>query len=77
MSGGGGEEAAAGVHCFLWVFLTLLIGALIREIGKRIGIPYTPTILVIGLVWGLVAEWVGEVGKAAIYVSEIYPVTVT
>jgi hypothetical protein len=71
------EDAAPGVHCFLWVFLTLVLGAIIRELGKRIGIPYTPTILVIGLVWGLVAEWIGEVGEAAIYVSEIYPVIST
>lgn len=70
------EHALAedGLHIVLWTFLTLLLGSLIREANKKFSIPYTPTLLFIGLIWGITADWTGEIGAAAIYISKIYPV---
>jgi hypothetical protein len=73
------EEALAqdGLRIVLWIFLTLLLGALIREANKKLSIPYTPTLLFIGLIWGITADWTGELGASAIYISKIYPVIST
>ena len=74
-----GEEELSqdGLRVVLWIFLTLLLGAVIREANKRFSIPYTPTMLFLGVIWGITANWTGELGASAIYISKIYPVIFT
>jgi hypothetical protein len=60
MSSGVVEESA------LFVFLCLLVGIVMKQVNKAYKIPYTPMLLIVGILWGVAAEHLGEVGMAAI-----------
>lgn len=60
---------------FYFVFMSLVLGAICREIKKLTGIPYTPMLIVIGIGWGLLEEWLGYTGRASEFISNIEPVS--
>ena len=59
---------------FLWVFITLILGALLRHLNKKFKVPYTPSLLFVGLLWGYFYAYLGIIGRAASYMSAINPV---
>lgn len=59
---------------FYFVFMSLVLGAICREIKKLTSIPYTPMLIVVGIGWGLLEEWLGYTGRAADFIEKIEPV---
>ena len=57
----------------LFVILSLLIGVIFRRICQKIKFPYTPMILIFGLVWGLIIDYLGLLGDSAQEWSYIDP----
>jgi NhaP-type Na+/H+ or K+/H+ antiporter len=55
------------------IALFLLIGAFCREVNKRFGIPYTPMLLVIGIIMGQQKENLGDIGLASDLMMNINP----
>ena len=62
----GGEEHSGGHHIsyevmvVLFISISLLIGGICREITKKTKIPYTPMLLVIGMLIGGYREYLGS-----------------
>ena len=86
--GAAGEEAAAVHHSSgnhdtlpqdicLFLFLMMFIGHLMKQFSGWTGIPYTSTITVIGLAFGMLTEkyGLGRLGKAILAYSNITPHT--
>ena len=48
----GSHESENGPTIIFFVIIGLLIGTFIREISKRTKIPYTPMVLLIGIILG-------------------------
>lgn len=48
-----------------FLMIGLLIGAIVRELNKRINIPYTPFLFLIGLLLGFFKDSLGMLGDAA------------
>jgi hypothetical protein len=48
----------------LFAFFGILLAVAVRRLCLRIGIPYAPVILCAGLIWGLLLDWLGELGEA-------------
>ena len=61
------------IEILLFILVSLLIGGLTREINKYTKVPYTPLLLVIGIVWGSLDEYLGTLGESAAHVSNINP----
>ena len=59
---------------FYFVFMSLVIGGICREIKKLTDIPYTPMLIAVGVGWGLLEEWLGYTGRAADFIEKIEPV---
>ena len=57
----------------LFVLLSLLLGVVFRRISFKINFPYTPMLLVIGLVWGYLIDYLGLLGDSAKEWSTIDP----
>ena len=49
------------------------MGALLREVNKKVGIPYTPMLLVLGIIVGYFREGLGVVGASADVVKSMSP----
>jgi NhaP-type Na+/H+ or K+/H+ antiporter len=62
---------------FIYACLGLIIGVIGKMLNKAFSIPYTPILIIVGIAWGLVAEWIGLVGQSAIDVADIEPVSFT
>ena len=69
------HEISDGGKIILFTFVTLLLGAILKEIKKKTNIPYTPMILIIGLLAGLNAEHLGIIGESVKLVNAIDPHT--
>lgn len=49
----------------LFIIIAILIGGIVREVGKRwTFLPYTPTLFVLGLIAGMYYSYMGVLGKA-------------
>jgi NhaP-type Na+/H+ or K+/H+ antiporter len=62
-----------GQMIMLFVFFGLLIGGLMRELTKRIYLPYAPALLILATLFGAIwksTSWVGEVKE---YVTSVNP----
>jgi hypothetical protein len=46
----------------LFIFVGLLLGGLLREVNKKTKIPYTPMLLVLGILLGYFRESLGPIG---------------
>lgn len=69
----GGEHHENGPFVVLFIFFGLLCGSLLREINKKTGIPYTPMLLVLGILLGNFRESLGPVGTAVSVISHMSP----
>lgn len=66
------EEPGEALIVYI-VGIILIIGGLCREIKKLIGIPYTPQLLVVGMVLGVYAKDLGNIGHAFWLLMQINP----
>lgn len=57
----------------LYVFGGLLIGGILREINKKTKFPYTPMIIIVGIILGYWKSSLGVIGEAADVVGNINP----
>lgn len=57
----------------LFVLTGLLFGTLFREINKKYGIPYSPLLMLLGIIAGNVHQHIGEFGRAAFTIEAIHP----
>lgn len=70
----GGGEQHTGPTLVFFVILSIMIGALGRSINKQTKFPYTPLILLIGLILGYFREILGEnIGGGSEIMSHIDP----
>lgn len=60
-----------------FVFFSLLLGCICREISKLWGLPYSPMLLILGLAWGGLEDWIGFVGDSSSLIKQIEPVSLT
>ena len=56
-----------------WIFSTIFLGSVFREVNKHTGIPYTPMILVIGAIFGSIADYDNSVSQTVNYVVGLDP----
>ena len=66
------ESTTENGSLFLIMF-SLLIGGLLREVNKKFKVPYTPMLLIAGIMWGLVDNHLGLIGKSGEIMSRIDP----
>jgi hypothetical protein len=45
--------------------MSLLCGGIFKEVNKKFGIPYTPMVLILGVILGVYHAGLGEWGHAA------------
>ena len=57
----------------LFTFVGLIIGGFLREINKKTKFPYTPLVVIAGLIMGHLAHSLGVIGHATLIVSQINP----
>lgn len=57
----------------LFVFVGLLLGSILREVNKKTKIPYTPMLLVLGIVLGYFRESLGIVGESTSIIERLNP----
>jgi len=57
----------------LFVFVGLLVGAICREINKKTKIPYTPMLLVVGILMGGYRNYLSYLGQSINIVEHINP----
>lgn len=62
-------------YAFCFVFMTLAVGSICREIKKLTKVPYTPMLILVGISWGLLEEWMGYTGRSASFIQNIEPVS--
>lgn len=65
------EESAT--HILVFILVSLFLGALAREANKHLKIPYTPLLLLLGILWGAFAGSLWEIGESAEFVGDINP----
>ena len=63
----------SGEEILFFILISLILGGLSRELNKFTGIPYTPILIVVGIIWGSLNSYIGELGTTASKVSEIDP----
>ena len=56
-----------------WIFITVLFGAVLREIKKKTGIPYTPMVLVLGGIIGSFGDDNNSVNETTKWIIGIDP----
>lgn len=59
------EEVEEGPKIVFFVMIGLLIGAVLREVNKRTKIPYTPMLLLVGIIIGELVDELGILGESA------------
>lgn len=69
----GGHHQESGPLAIFFIFFGLLCGALLREVNKKVGIPYTPMLLVLGILVGYCREGLGVVGESAEVIKSMSP----
>ena len=57
----------------LFVLAGLLCGILFRELNKKYGLPYTPLLMLLGIILGNVHPYIGEWGRGAATIEAIHP----
>lgn len=59
---GGGEHHSTQPLIILFVFVGLLIGGALREVNKKTKFPYTPMLIIVGIIMGNWRESLGVIG---------------
>jgi len=57
----------------LFIFFGLLIGGMLREVNKRTKFPYTPMLIIAGIILGHWDHVLGNIGRSAEILSNINP----
>lgn len=70
-----GVHISEGGLIIKFIFLSLLLGGLLKEIKKKTNIPYSPMLLLSGILFGLFAKNMGIVGESIQFVNQIDPHT--
>jgi len=70
-----GHEISPGGMMIFFIFICLFAGAIFKEIKKKTNIPYTPMVLIFGLVIGYYDTQLGFFGEAVSLVNKIDPHT--
>jgi NhaP-type Na+/H+ or K+/H+ antiporter len=70
---GGGEHIASEGYIVYICALILMMGGLCRELKKKFGLPYTPQLLVVGILLGTYSTRLGDVGTAFEMLLNISP----
>ena len=72
MSGGPIPKEA---NACAFVFFCLLCGGIFRELNRRYKVPYTPGLMILGILIGIAAakDWLGSVGTVIVTVEQINP----
>ena len=71
--GGHGANSHSGPLVVFIVFFGLLCGTILREVNKKFGSPYTPMLLVLGMVMGYFSHSMGFVGESADLLAGMNP----
>lgn len=71
----GSAETFYGSAIMLFVLAGLLCGILFRELNKKYGLPYTPLLMLLGVILGNVHPYIGEWGRAVFTMEAIHPHT--
>jgi NhaP-type Na+/H+ or K+/H+ antiporter len=69
-------SATAVVSLSIFVFISLLAGVVLRLLSRKTKFPYTPMVLVFGILWGLAADYIGVPGEGAIIWNGTDPHTI-
>jgi len=69
------SEADHEKGIMLFIIVSLIVGGVLREVSKRLGIPYSPMLLVVGIFWGYFDDQIGFLGTSAKIVSGMEPVS--
>ncbi len=72
-SGHEGHEEHSGPNVVLFIFIGLLLGAILREVNKKTKIPYTPMLLVLGMVLGYIRDHLGVIGESTSIIEQLNP----
>ena len=56
-----------------FVVFGLLIGAVLREVNKKTKFPYTPLLIVTGLLLGYLRHYLGDIGLSTSIVERLNP----
>ena len=67
------EEKLGEALVLYFVLVCMLIGAILHEIKKKLGIPYTPMLLIVGIVIGTITDHLGDFGTSVDAVMHINP----
>ena len=67
------SESTTENGILFFIMFSLLIGGLLREVNKKFKVPYTPMLLIAGIMWGLVDNHLGLIGKSGEIMSRIDP----
>jgi len=69
-----GDGTAQVAEIILFPVLGLIIGSFMRELHKtKLKIPYTPILLVVGLIGGAFWDHFGTIGRSSLHLSDIDP----
>lgn len=60
----GGSHHSNQSLVILFIFFGLLLGVILREVNKKTKIPYTPMLVVIGMLMGYYRESLGVIGDS-------------
>ena len=67
------EEGLTEAYVVYFIIIALLLGAVCVEIKKMTGLPYTPMLLVVGILLGAYSNSFGELGKSTLTILQIHP----
>ena len=70
-----GVHISQGGLIIMFTFLSLLSGGILKELKKKTNIPYSPMLLVLGIIFGLSAKKIDVIGKSVLLVNQIDPHT--
>jgi hypothetical protein len=76
---GGGEidDEAENEHrqplIILFIFAGLCIGGILREFTKKTKFPYTPLLIIVGMLLGHFRNYLGVIGESTSILSRINP----
>jgi len=64
-----------GSSLILFIFVGLTLGQLTKHLCNTIKLPYTPVLVIVGMVVGAITEVMSDFGDGAEYISKIDPHT--
>lgn len=67
------EENENGPQLILFTFVSLMVACILKEIKKKLHIPFSPMMLTVGILWGLFHSHLYKFGEAVELVNSIDP----